>query len=71
MLKLDDLNPDGVKIVVNWSNMSCGHSVFILCINTEKAIAQLAKILDRKGWQCTVKVVVEGGRLGVRVWRMV
>ena len=44
MLKLDDLNPDGVKIVVNWSNMSCGHSVFILCINTEKAIAQLAKI---------------------------
>lgn len=69
ILKLDDINPDGVKIVINWDNMKVGGSVFVLCINTEKAVRQIKKIMSRRKWKSEVRVVVEDGKLGVRVWR--
>ena len=40
MLRLDDLDPDGVKVVVDWGKMVVGASVFIPCINTQKAITK-------------------------------
>jgi|TARA_R110002012_G_scaffold321589_1_gene549997 phosphoribosylamine-glycine ligase len=69
ILKLDDINPDGVKVVINWDNMEVGGSVFVLCINTEKAVRQIKKIMTRRKWKSEVRVVVEDGKLGVRVWR--
>ena len=35
VLKVDDLNPDGVRIVVKWDDMVVGASVFIPCVKTE------------------------------------
>ena len=32
VLKKDDLNPDGVRIIVKWDDMVAGSSVFIPCI---------------------------------------
>jgi|TARA_R100001163_G_C4876931_1_gene76083 phosphoribosylamine-glycine ligase len=71
VLKTDDLNPDGVRIVVNWDNMAVGTSVFIPCINTEEAMRQAAKILVTKDYKTEARVVVEDEILGIRIWRTV
>lgn len=71
VLKTDDLNPDGVRIVVNWDNMAVGTSVFIPCINTEEAMRQAAKILVAKDYKTEARVVVEDEILGIRIWRTV
>ena len=43
-LRLDDLAPDGVKIVVDWDAMVANASVFIPCVNNVKAEKQLLDI---------------------------
>ena len=70
ILKIDDLNPDGVRIIVNWDSMVTSSSVFILCINTEKCIGQVDKVAKRKGWTIETQVREENKKLGVRVWRI-
>ena len=69
VLKTDDLNPDGVRIVVKWDDMVVGASVFIPCINTEEAMRQAAKIAVGKGYETEARVVIESEILGVRIWR--
>ena len=71
ILRTHDLNPDGVRIIVNWDNMVTSSSVFILCVNTQVAIEQAKKITTAKGWQTENQVRVEDGKLGVRIWRTV
>ena len=70
VLKISDLSPDGVRIIVNWDSMVTSSSVFILCINTEKCVAQVDKIAKRKGWTIETQVREENKKLGVRVWRV-
>ena len=70
VLKQDDLNPDGIKIRVNWEHMLISYSVFILCINTQAAVKQIKNIAKRKNWKVETRVVIEGDKLGVRVWRV-
>ena len=70
MLKLHDLNPDGVRIIVDWDSMKTGMSVFILCVNTEKAVKQIKNIVQNKRWKVETRVVIEDGKLGVRIWRV-
>ena len=41
VLKVDDLNPDGLRITVDWEDMSVGASIFVPCVNTEKGKEQL------------------------------
>ena len=71
VLKTDDLNPDGVRVVVKWVDMDVGTSVFVPCINTEEAMRQAAKIVVDKGYKTEAKVVVENEILGIRIWRTV
>ena len=70
VLKTFDLDPDRVRIVVNWDNMKPNTSVFIPCINTEKAIEQLNKIIKKKKWEAKIHVRIEDAKLGVRIWRV-
>ena len=70
-LKVDDLNPDKVKVVVQWDAMVVGASVFIPCIDTEKAKQQLEKIATFKSWQVAVRVRIEDKMFGLRIWRTV
>ena len=70
VLKQYDLNPDGIKIRVNWEHMLISYSVFILCINTRAAVRQVKAIAKLKGWELETRVVIEEGRLGVRAWRV-
>ena len=70
ILKSDDLNPDGVRIVVNWGSMVTGSSVFILCVNVQEAIKQIKNVAKTKGWDVKTQVRVENNKLGVRIWRI-
>jgi len=68
-LKFDDLTPDQVKIIVDWDTVSVGASVFIPCVNNVKAKKQLLDIAQRKNWGVEVRVRIENGMFGVRMWR--
>ena len=69
VLKVDDLNPDGLRITVNWEDMGVGTSIFLPCVNTEKGKEQLKKLAKRKDWTFDIQVCIEGGKLGLRAWR--
>ena len=69
MLKTGDIDPDGIKVVVNWDKMVIGASVFVPCINTQKAIDQCKNIFKRKCWQLEIRVIIQDNKLGVRIWR--
>ena len=71
VLRTNDLNPDGVRIIVAWDELVIGASVFIPCINTEEAMRQAAKIVVAKDYKTEAKVVIEDEILGIRIWRMV
>lgn len=71
VLKVDDLNPDGLRVTVNWDDMDVKSSIFVPCINTEKAKNQLQKLAERKKWGFDMQVCVENKKLGLRVWRTV
>lgn len=70
-LKVDDLNPDTVKIIVQWDDMVVGASVFIPCIDTEKAKQQVEKVVTAKSWQVETRVRIEDKMFGLRIWRTV
>ena len=69
MLKVHDLDPDGVRVVVNWDKMQVNASVFIPCVNVDKAKKQAKNVAELKGWKVVTRVVVEDNKLGLRVWR--
>jgi hypothetical protein len=70
ILKKNDLNPDGVRIIVNWDDMIAGSSVFILSVNTQEALSQIKNVMNDKGWKYQMQIRVEDEKLGVRVWRL-
>ena len=70
MLKILDLDPDGVRIVVNWANMQVNASIFIPCVNITKAKEQAKGVAKLKEWKIITRVVIEDNKLGLRVWRM-
>ena len=69
--KKNDLNPDGVRIIVKWDDMVVGSSVFIPCIDTQEAMRQSAKVLVNKDYKTEARVVIENKILGIRIWRTV
>ena len=71
MLMVDDISPDGIKIVTNWGAMHVGASVFIPCLNTQVAKEQVVKLFKRKKWQGKTKIAIENGKLGIRIWRTI
>jgi hypothetical protein len=50
--------------------MVTSSSVFIPCVNTQKAIQQVKTIAKTKGWDVKAYVRVENNKLGVRIWRI-
>ena len=70
-LRTDDLNPDKIKVVVQWGDMVVGASVFVPCIDTEKTKQQMIKIAELKTWQVEMRVRIENKMFGLRIWRIV
>ena len=70
-LKLEDLDPDGVHVTVNWDAMDVGWSFFLPCLDVEKAQLQLKIVEKTRDWKFKTQTCVEDGKLGLRVWRTV
>jgi hypothetical protein len=66
---LDDLDPDGLVIKVEWDKFIVGSSIFVPAINHLKLKEQILDIAKRKGWEVETRRRVEGKILGLRVWR--
>ncbi len=71
VIRTHDIDPDGVRIILGWDKFSSGTSMFVPCINTTEAIAQLRKIAKERGYKVVMQVVTKHTRLGVRIWRIV
>ncbi len=69
VLKTYDLSPDGVAIEVNWGRMVIGASVFVPCIDTEKAVKQVLDVAKERQWTIEHRLRIEDAKLGVRFWR--
>ena len=69
VLRSHDLAPDGVRIVVDWGAMHVGTSIFVPCIDTEKAKKQIKSVFMARHWEFLSRVRVENRYLGLRVWR--
>lgn len=70
LVRLDDLHPDGIRIVVDWSRFTPGSSIFVPCLNVELCDKQVSAIAARKKWRISTKIWVDHNRLGLRVWRI-
>lgn len=70
-LKVDDLAPDGVPIRVAWDRFVPGASIFVPCVNTVECGQQLNEIAQQHDWVLDMRTRIEGGRWGVRVWRVI
>lgn len=70
VLKIDDLHPDGVHVVVDWGALNVGSSFFIPCIDTTAARRQIKDVFKRRGWKMRTYTGPEAGVWGLRVWRV-
>lgn len=65
-----DLDPDGVRIVVDWDKFRIDSSVFIPCLNTKEAIRQFRERGKFQASELHEQVLIENGYYGVRIWRI-
>jgi hypothetical protein len=70
VLRVDDVGPDGVRMVVDWETMPVGGSLFIPCVNVKLAYKQVRDIFARRAWGLRAQVSVENHILGLRIWRI-
>jgi hypothetical protein len=66
----NSLAPDGVPIRVAWDKFVPGASIFIPCVDTVECGRQMFEIGTHNDWTLDMRPVIEGGRWGVRVWRV-
>lgn len=69
-IKMGDLAPDGVPIRVAWDKFVPGSSIFVPCVNTLECVRQIYEIGTFYDWTLDIRTAIEGGRWGVRVWRV-
>jgi hypothetical protein len=69
-LKQTDISPDGVRIVIDWDKFVVGTSVFIPCLNTKKAIADIVDASGIPKKDLLKRISIEGGKYGIRVWKL-
>lgn len=56
---------------VDWDKFVPGASVFVPCVDTVECARQVKFVADQFDWILDVRTVIEGGRWGVRFWRIV
>lgn len=55
---------------VNWRKFRVGYSFFIPCIDCDKAKKTIQAIAKKQKSNIVMKVVIEEGVRGIRVWRV-
>jgi hypothetical protein len=61
---------NGVNYEVDWTKFKVGKSFFVLCLDAEEARTVVKNTMDRLGFKVKVKLVVEDGFRGLRIWRV-
>jgi hypothetical protein len=61
---------EGVSYNVNWRAFKRGYSIFIPCLDGIKAKREVAKSLRAHKIKVLVKVAIEDGIKGLRIWRV-
>ena len=61
---------DGVYYSVNWMEFTVGSSFFVPCLRDAAAREYWERKMARLGYAVTIKVVIEDGIRGLRVWRI-
>jgi hypothetical protein len=61
---------DGVYYSVNWMEFTVGSSFFVPCLRDAATREYLERKMARLGYAVTIKVVIEDGIRGLRVWRI-
>jgi tRNA A37 threonylcarbamoyladenosine dehydratase len=59
-----------VSYNVNWGAFERGASIFIPCLDSIKAKAEVAVVLKRLRIKVITKVRIEDGIRGLRMWRL-
>jgi hypothetical protein len=57
-------------IAVDWDAFEVNTSIFIPAINTTLLIKKMYQISKEKNMKLKSRVLIEGGKWGVRFWRM-
>ena len=61
---------EGVTYEVEWKRFKKGTSMFIPCLDPKRAKAQLLVVTKRLRIKILIKVEIEDGIRGLRVWRL-
>lgn len=69
VIRLNDLYPDKVRVVVDWDAWEVGMSAFLPCIHTKRLRSQLTEIGQRLGYKLEMRPGIENHYFGVRIWR--
>jgi hypothetical protein len=60
----------GLSFRVNWAKFIVGASVFIPCLDTDAALAEVTMVTKRLRYKIRTRVAVDKGVYGLRVWRI-
>lgn len=61
---------DGVDYVIDWENFTVGSSFFVPCLRDEEGRQRIERKMNRLGYKVLIKIVIEDGIRGLRVWRI-
>jgi len=69
ILKIGQIDPDGVAIDIPWDEWEVDSSVFVPCIDTDKAMKQLKAIARQRDMKIECRIRIEK-YFGIRAWRV-
>jgi hypothetical protein len=55
---------------INWKNFKSGYSFFVPCLDTSAAKKEVIRVAKRLKMEVLIKIVIEDGVKGLRVWRI-
>ena len=60
---------EGINYELDWQGFTVGSSFFVPCLDDTKARERIEGKMNRLGYAVIVKLVIEDGVRGLRVWR--
>jgi len=61
---------ENISYQVNWQKFKPGYSIFVPCVNVRAAKGEVMVVLRRLKIKVVMKVVIEEGIKGLRIWRV-
>lgn len=69
ILRIGQIAPDGVAIDIPWEEWEVDGSVFIPCVDTDKAVKELKSTARQKNIKIECRIRIEE-YFGIRAWRI-